>query len=60
MVFIKEFPGYYFEKKYLFSKSGRKLRLTILNYTKGYWIGKKFLSLIQIKNLTFYKETCPF
>lgn len=61
MMFIKEFPNYYFDKKILYSKHGRKIKLTILNYTKGYWMGKKFVTLNKIKQLTFYKNTyCPF
>lgn len=60
MLFIKEFPGYYFDRKKLFSKAGREIRLTVLNYTKGYWIGKKFLTINKLKGLTYYKEFCPF
>ena len=60
MVLIKEFPNYYFDKKKLYSKTGREIRLTLLNYTKGYWLGKKFITLNKLKELTFHKETCPF
>lgn len=60
MIFIKEFPGYYFEKKILYSKLGRKIKLTVLNYTKGYYLNRKFVSIHQIKKLTYYKEICPF
>lgn len=60
MIFIKEFPGYYFDRKKLFSKSGRQIKMTVLNYTKGYWIGKKFLTINKLKGLTYYKELRPF
>lgn len=60
MIFIKEFPSYYFEKKKLYSKSGREIKRTVLNYTKGYWLGKKFLTINKMKSLTYYKEICPF
>jgi hypothetical protein len=61
MVFIKEFQGYYFENKKLYSKFGRQIKLTILNYTKGYWMNKKFITLNKMKQLTFYKkEMLPF
>jgi hypothetical protein len=60
MIFIKEYSGYYFEKKKLFSKSGREIKQTVLNYTKGYWLGKKFLTINKLKGLTFYREVCPF
>jgi hypothetical protein len=61
MTFIKEFSGYYFENKKLYSKFGREIKLTLLNYTKGYWLNKKFITLNKLKNLSFYKKLyCPF
>lgn len=61
MVYIKEYSGYYFENKKLFSKSGNEIRLTLKGYTKGYWMNKKFITLNILKQLTFIKEIeCPF
>ncbi len=61
MTFIKEFPNYYCDKKKLYSKSGREIRLTLLNYTKGYWMDRKFVTINKFKQLTFYKKQyCPF
>jgi len=61
MIFIKEYPGYYFEKKILYSKSGRQIKLTLINYTQGYWMNRKFVSLNKLKQLTFYKkQKLPF
>jgi len=56
MIFIEEFSGYYFKKKKLYSKFGREIKLTILNYTKGYWMNKKFVTLNKLKQLTFIKN----
>lgn len=59
--FIKEFDGYYFDKKKLFSKGGREIKLTLLNYTKGYWIARKFITLNKLKSLHYYtKINLPF
>ena len=61
MIYIREFPGYYFEKKKLFSKFGREIKLTLINYTSGYWMNHKFISLNKLKSLKFYKkEYRPF
>ena len=61
MTYIKEFEGYYFHKKKLYSKFGREIKMTILNYTKGYWMNKKFITLNKFKQLTFVKKFyCPF
>lgn len=60
-LYIEEFDGYYFNKKQLFSKKGNKIKLTLLNYTKGYWMGKKFVSLNKLKSLHYYtKIEIPF
>ena len=56
MVYIKEFQGYYFDKKKLFSKFGNEIRLTVKGYTKGYWIDRKFISLNKLQTLTFIKH----
>ena len=60
MLLIKEYPGYHFENEKLFSKTGREIKQTVLNYTKGYWLGRKFLTINKLKDLTFYREVCPF
>ena len=31
------------------AKTGRKLKQTLIGYTKGYWIGKKFMTLNKIR-----------
>ena len=47
MIFIKEFPNYYCDKKKL--------------YGKGYWMDRKFITINKFKQLTFYKKQyCPF
>jgi hypothetical protein len=40
------------ETKELFnSKTGRKIKKTLVGYTQGYWIGKKFYTLNKLRPL---------
>ncbi len=60
---IKDTPYCISECKKVFNnKTGRIKKKTVHNGTVGYWIGRRFLSLNQINDLSvkIEKQICPF
>lgn len=61
---IDGIDGYGFGKdKQLYNlKSGKRKKHTMVNYTKGWWIGKKFYTHNKLKPLLVrpQKNNCPF
>ena len=49
-------------KKIINTKTGRQLKETINCYTKGFWIGRKFIPTNKINNHIekIEKQYCPF